>query len=117
SPSPGHGRPRRRLRRGVRRAACSLLVLSAMGGTFTLGWTTRGGGAPGSPPLRTAALDLEAGGPRPHPNGPRCDSPRPGAASAAPVVAAAVAEAEGPVIFRGYLLPDNTREESAHEGS
>src|SRR5262249_44998221 len=40
------GRPRRRLRRGVRRAGWSLLVLVAMAGTFTMGWTTRGIGSP-----------------------------------------------------------------------
>src|SRR5579875_1709218 len=32
-------RPRRRLRRGVRRAGWALLILVAMAGTFTMGWT------------------------------------------------------------------------------
>lgn len=117
------GRPRRRLRRGVRRAAWSLLVLAAMAGTFTLGWTTRGGSVPRLPLLRTAALDLEAAGRVPGLGGNDWSSPVPPAAeeadavATAPVLAAPVADAEVPVIFRGYLLPDNNREEPAHEGS
>ena len=115
---------RRRLRRGVRRAGWSLLVLAAMAGTFTMGWTTRGGSA-GLPLLRTAALARGDG---------TLASPRAGrdrlsdvAAAVAeleadalvtgPALDAPVADAEVPVVFPGYLLPDNNREEPAHEGS
>jgi len=120
-PSRSYGRPRRRLRRGVRRAAWSLLVVAAMAGTFTLGWTTRGGGAPGLPLLRTAALDREAVGRVTDLKADDRSAPEPpagaDAVATAPALAAPVADAEVPVIFRGYLLPDNSREESAHEGS
>jgi hypothetical protein len=126
-------RPRRRLRRGVRRAGESLLVLAAMAGTFTIGWTTRGGGELYPPVLSTAATGQNAS---------RCSllsgsgarslqTPPPvtvaiaiadtgtGADADAHSIAttpAPVADAEMPVVFPGYLLPDNTREESAHEG-
>jgi hypothetical protein len=115
---------RRRFRRGVRRAGWSLLVLAAMAGTFTMGWTTRGGSAR-LPLLRTAALARGDGTPA---------SPRVGRDRLSDVVAAVaeleadalvtgpaldapVADAEVPVVFPGYLLPDNNREEPAHEGS
>jgi hypothetical protein len=94
-----------------------------MAGTFAVGWTTRGGGPPSMPPLRTAALDREAVGRGLEFEGDDRPSPEPPAAAeadavaTAPTLAAPVADAEVPVIFRGYLLPDNTREERAHEGS
>jgi hypothetical protein len=91
-----------------------------MAGPFTLGWASRGGGASGLPLLRTAALDREAVGRVPDSKGHDWSSPAEadaGAVATAPVLAAPVADTEVPVIFRGYLLPDNNREESAHEGS
>jgi hypothetical protein len=37
--------------------------------------------------------------------------------STEPMVAAPAAEAEVPIVFPGYVLPDDTFEEPAHEGS
>ena len=36
--------------------------------------------------------------------------------SAGPILGAPVLDAEVPVVFPGYLLPDNSRGESANEG-
>lgn len=120
-------RPRRRLRRGVRRAVGSLLVLAAMAGTFALGWTTRGGGIPRLAVPRIAVLDRDAVGRAAaladgeglSAQAPTSAEAEPGADAFAtgPALDAPVADAEVPVIFRGYLLPDNSREEPAHEGS
>src|SRR5262249_19723546 len=119
------GRPRRRLRRGVRRAGWSLLVLVAMASTFTMGWTTRGLGSARLPWLRTAALARDAAEPAPPLRGGAPPSDLPpvvGGAEAeslatGPALDAPVADADVPVVFPGYLLPDNNREEPAHEGS
>ena len=116
-------RPRRRLRRGVRRAGWSLLVVAAMAGTFTMGWTSRGGGLPLSPLLGTTALARAGGQPALAPEeGARPSEAAPSIADAEPfavmpALGAPVADAEVPVVFPGYLLPDNNREEPAHEGS
>jgi hypothetical protein len=115
---------RRRLRRGVRRAGWSLLVLAAMAGTFAMGWTTRGGSAR-LPLLRTAALARGEGTPGSLLGGrDRRSDVDAGVADleadalvTGPALDAPVAEAEVPVVFPGYLLPDNNREEPAHEGS
>ncbi len=118
----GDRRPRRRLRRGVRRAAWSLLVLVAMAATFTMGWTTRGG-SPGAAAPVVVALELEHAGIGPAPGGGerRPDPPAPEAEADAraigPALGAPVADAEVPVVLPGYVLPDDTREEPAHEGS
>ena len=115
------GRPRRRLRRGVRRAGWSLLVLVAMAGTFTMGWTTRGIGSPRLPLLRTAALARDGAGLREC--APLSDVPpavreaEAESVATGPALDAPVADADVPVVFPGYLLPDNNREEPAHEGS
>jgi hypothetical protein len=119
------GRPRRRLRRGVRRAGWSLLVLAAMAGTFTMGWTTRGVGSRRLPLLRTAALGRDAAELAPlFAESRRLSDVPPAVAEAeaealatGPALDAPVADAEVPVVFPGYLLPDNNREEPAHEGS
>jgi hypothetical protein len=115
-------RPRRRLRRGVRRAGWSLLILTSMAGTFAMGWTTRGG-VP-RPPLRGATalvadgeLPLLTAGSRERPSaypGPDAEAD---AFAIGPALGAPVADAEIPVVFPGYVLPDDNREEPAHEGS
>jgi len=118
-------RPRKRLRRGVRRAGWSLLVLVAMAGTFTMGWTTRGIGSPRPPLLRTAILAHDAAEHAPplRTSASLSDArPAVGEAEAeslatGPALDAPVADADVPVVFPGYLLPDNNREEPAHEGS
>jgi hypothetical protein len=117
-------RPRRRLRRGVRRAGWSLLVLASMTATFTMGWTTRGSGV-----LRLAILDTAANG-RDKDRAPSAsvgrarlsvDAPTEGdvdadAVAIGPALGPPVADAEVPVVFPGYVLPDDRREEPAHEG-
>jgi hypothetical protein len=113
---------RRRLRRGVRRAGWSLLVLISMAGTFTVGWTTRGGN-PRPPGPSTVAFEDDSGGflSIPGRRGWRSDGPAPVAETDAfaigPALGAPVAEAEIPVVLPGYVLPDDNREELAHEGS
>jgi hypothetical protein len=119
-------RPRRRLRRGVRRAGGSLLALALMAGTFTMGWTTRGSGIPRLAILGTAALARDRGrAPSAFADGARPSADAPGdrdadgeadAIAAAPALGPPVAEAEVPVVFPGYVLPDDRREEPAHEG-
>jgi hypothetical protein len=102
-----------------------MLVLAAMAGTFTMGWTTRGGASPRLPLLRTAAPGLDPGELAPAlGEGERLSDAAPAVAEAAtdafatgPALGAPVADAEVPVVFPGYLLPDNNREEPAHEGS
>jgi hypothetical protein len=115
-------RPRRRLRRGVRRAGWSLLVLISMAGTFAMGWTTRGG-SPRPPVLSTTALvaDGEATfrtpGSRERPSAHPVPEAEGDAFAIGPALGAPVADAEIPVVFPGYVLPDDNREEPAHEGS
>jgi hypothetical protein len=100
------------------------MALAAMAGTLAMGWTT-GAGSPRLPLLRTAAPALDPGGASPFvvdverwSGTPTPDAETRGDASAtAPTLGAPVADAEVPVVFPGYLLPDNNREESAHEGS
>ncbi len=119
-------RPRRRLRRGVRRAGWSLLVLALMAGTFTMGWTTRGSGAPRLAVRARAAYGRDAAltsfaceiGAR-----PSADAPAGGdlatdadAVAIRPDLGPPIADAEVPVVFPGYVLPDDRREEPAHEG-
>jgi hypothetical protein len=96
-----------------------------MAGTFTMGWTTRGIGSPRLPLLRTAAFARDAAE-RTLPlreGAPLSDvPPAVGEAEAesvatGPALDAPVADADVPVVFPGYLLPDNNREEPAHEGS
>jgi hypothetical protein len=102
----------------------SLLVLAAMAGTFAMGWTTRGG-SPRVPLLGTVALGRDAAEFAPSLiAGERLSDARPvvvdaeaGAVATGPDLDAPVADAEVPVVFPGYLLPDNSREEAVHEGS
>ncbi len=83
-----------------------------MAGLFTIGWTPREGGLPrlALPAERTTVevARVDDG------IGPVLESP-----STEPDLGAPVIEAESPVVFPGYLLPDNhrDREEPSHEGS
>jgi hypothetical protein len=114
-------RPRRRLRRGVRLAGWWILALASMGGTFTMGWMTRASGSLDLRVLTASALGHHTGGPSRAPEGlERPDDGTRGEADTiaiGPGLGAPVADAEVPVVFPGYLLPDDSREEPAHEGS
>jgi hypothetical protein len=115
------GRPRRRLRRGVRLAGWWILALASTGGTFTMGWMTRGSGPLHLPVLSSATLGRDAGGhSHAQAGGEQPADGSPGEADAiaiGPAIGAPVADAEVPVVFPGYLLPDDSLEEPAHEGS
>jgi len=115
------GRPRRRLRRGVRQACWSLLVLASMASTFTMGWTTRGGGYTGMPLLSASTFGRDSGDRSPSfpaGEGPADDpTTDAGAAALEPDPSAPVADVDVPVVLPGYVLPDDSREEPAHEGS
>lgn len=83
-----------------------------MAGLFAIGWRPRDGGLPqlaipadGATVAVARADDTIS---------PVLESP-----SAEPDLGAPVAEVEPPVVFPGYLLPDNHRgrEEPTHEGS
>lgn len=114
-------RPRRRLRRGVRLAGWWILALASMGGTFAMGWMTRGSGPLDRQVLTASIHGRHAGGPSRAPAGVERpdDSPQGEAETIAigPAVVAPVVDAEVPVVFPGYLLPDDSLEEPAHEGS
>lgn len=118
-------RPRRRLRRQVRLAGCALLALVPIGSAFTLGWSNR--------PDRIVACSI----PDPLSSQNTTDDDRitvavalaregqPGPSASPGVVVlsvdtpavAAGTPADAPVIFPGYVLPDDSREDSLHEGS
>jgi hypothetical protein len=116
------GRSRRRLRREFRVAGCALMVLMPIVSACTMGWSNR--------PSRIVAcsiVDTTAENRIPAVAADRDRVSEPG--SQAPGESAAVAlstepaplvrgnDTEVPVVFPGYLLPDDSLEDSAHEGS
>jgi hypothetical protein len=119
-------RPRRRLRRGVRLAGCAVLALAPFASACTLGWSSR--------PARIVACSIpetphqaEGGdglGAHPGPGSRNAESAGTSNGSAAAVVLSIepAAAAPGalpavPVIFPGYVLPDDSIEDRSHEGS
>jgi len=126
SPRVQAGRPRRRLRRPVRLAGCALLTLAPLVSLCTLGWPNR--------PNRILACSISdvletAGDPHgfvdPHDQnrqqsgrtGPPIGSTGAVVLSIEPSGSAPGADSGVPVIFPGYVLPDDGLEGSAHEGS
>jgi hypothetical protein len=119
------GRSRRRLRREVRLAGCALIALVPLVSACTLGWSNRPDRIVACviPDQSQRAMDLDGS----------TDSPLEAVESQAgksaialhgvvvlsiePAVAPAGTTAEAPVIFPGYVLPDDSREDSLHEGS
>jgi hypothetical protein len=97
-----------------------------MAATFTMGWTTRGSGPPRLAILGTAAFGRDVGRARSTVEGgarPSADAlvdietdADADAVAIGPALAPPVADAEVPVVFPGYVLPDDRREEPAHEG-
>lgn len=126
-PTPAR-RPRRRLRREVRVAGRILLVLAPLVGAIVLigsSWASRATG-------RTIAIAVEptrdrddrAGAVALRPDRPERQSSA-GPLGTMPVVVLSIesvagapaADAEVPIVFPGYVLPDDSLEEPAHEGS
>jgi hypothetical protein len=114
-----HRRPvarRRRLRREVRMAGYTVMMIAPLSLASALLMGGRSGGAlePALPAVARAAAESAA---------PGCD--RPGLASAPPIISISLepaalspyAEVEPQVVLPGYLLPDDECEEPAHAGS
>ncbi|MDG3005627.1 hypothetical protein [Paludisphaera mucosa] len=95
-------RPRRRLRREFRVAACVCLAFAPIVTAF---------GAWGFPPVRRAAAAEVASASRP------ADEDEASPWSIRLSIKPAESEPETPVVFPGYLLPAERREEPSHEGS
>ena len=118
-------RGRRRLRREVRFAGFALLALVPIASACTLGWSNR--------PDRMLACSIAdpqqiAADSNGFADAPRLgvgyQSPHPGIASPGavalsidPTVAIPGTGSEAPVIVPGYVLPDDSREDTVHEGS
>ena len=123
SGQPSRPRAKRRLRREVRVAGYALLALAPLFGACALGRPDR--------PARVLACSIaEATAPERvlASNGdprdayrPSLDSPgsSPGVVilSSGAAAPASGAESDVPVVFPGYVLPDDSLEESTHEGS
>jgi hypothetical protein len=124
----GRRRPRRRLRRPVRVAAWSLLVLVPLVGSVGASWSNWSSRAIGRPIAVTMAGTREdddrAGALALRQSRP-ADRSSAGARGRLPVVVLSIesvagapaADAEVPIVFPGYVLPDDSLEEPAHEGS
>jgi hypothetical protein len=120
---PSTGRRKRRLRREVRIAGCILLVLAPLVSACTVGWSsgpvrvlacsiTDSNAANGNLADRPGALDLVE----------RSDSGPSGlpgvvVLSIEPTTLTPGTDNEVPVIFPGYVLPDDSLGDSTHEGS
>jgi hypothetical protein len=116
-------RPKRRLRREVRVGGCALLALAPLLAACTLGWSGR--------PARVLACSIaeatapdqrsdSSGLPR-DPSNQSVDT-RVGSRgvvvlSIEPAALAPGTDTEIPVVFPGYVLPDDSLEDSTHEGS
>ena len=123
SGKPLRPRAKRRLRRELRVAGYALLALAPLFGACALGRPDR--------PARVLACSIaEATAPEPvlasssHPRDayrPSLESPgsSPGVVilSSGAAAPANGAESDVPVVFPGYVLPDDSLEESTHEGS
>lgn len=124
---PRTGQPRRRIRRQVRLAGCALLTLAPLVSLCTLGWSS-------SHPSRILACSIaDASEPATFPQkfanprdqslpdgfqtGPPLRSPGAVAISIEPAAVAPGTDPVIPVIFPGYVLPDDGLEDRAHEGS
>jgi hypothetical protein len=106
------GRSRRRLRREVRLAGCALLFMAPVVSACTMGWSSRAN--------RFVACAVAADQRLLGPDAGRATttaSPGVFVRSTEPAIAAPAAEAGVPVIFPGYVLPDDTFEDTAHAGS
>jgi hypothetical protein len=119
---PSLRRSRRRLRREVRVAGCAIMVLMPIVSACTMGWSSR--------PNRVVACSIaDTTAEKNHlaASADRVRASEPGTdglgATGAVVLSTEPAglvpgnDTEVPVVFPGYLLPDDSLEDSAHEGS
>jgi hypothetical protein len=123
---PSSRPPRRRLRREVRVAGCALLAFLPLVSVCTLGWQSRS-----SQLLAASVSDATA---RPHVQHAAQDRrdrarlanslvveqiglPSEVVLSIEPAVVAPESDTEVPVVLPGYVLPDDSLEESSHAGS
>jgi hypothetical protein len=120
----GVRRPRRRLRRQVRVAGYTLLGLLPL----LLAWNhwtdaqaiQHPGSRLPSPPSHRFGGEAPDGGTEPgawNSASTATTSPTPVSLSIEPVGTAVDSDTETPVVFPGYLLPDDHHEEPVHEGS
>jgi len=120
---PKHRRTKRRLRREVRVAGCALLALIPLVSACTIGWSGQPGRVVACSIADTAAdsRSLSASAPRDRAIEPGNDSLR--GANGAVVLSGEPGphvpgnDPEVPVVFPGFLLPDDGVEDGSHEGS
>ena len=118
-------RGRRRLRREVRFAGCALMALVPILSACTLGWSNRPDrilACSIADPLQGRAdsdgfAESPGSGGRDQPGQPAIASPGVVVLSIEPAVVLPGTATEAPVIFPGYVLPDDSREDLLHEGS
>jgi hypothetical protein len=126
-PSVRRDRPRR-LRRGVRIAAWSLVSMVPLLGGSALAWANLASRALILPSWAESArtdpmarqietVSIESIRPADSSIGVSIDIPSLSAETLSPVIGQPVADMEVPVIFPGYVLPDDSMEERAHAGS
>jgi hypothetical protein len=123
---PSARRPRRRLRRELRLAGWVVLALAPLASGGALGWGSLASRAVDRP-VGNAVASTGNRGEVAFPLEPNWRAGEVSAGSLAPpsvvvlsiepVVGAPAADAEVPIIFPGYVLPDDSLEEPAHEGS
>jgi hypothetical protein len=120
-------RSRRRLRREVSLAGCALIALVPIISACTLGWSNRPDrilACAISDPLQSENATDNDGSNDSHPHTREgqqgqiaISSPQAVVLSIDPAAVAPRTTTEIPVIFPGYVLPDDSREDSLHEGS
>jgi hypothetical protein len=119
---PKYVSTKRRLRREVRVAGCALLALMPLISACTMGWSSRPGRV-----VACSIADTTAENNSLAPTAPRDQALQSGTdalgstgaivLSVEPVGLVPGNDSEVPVVFPGYLLPDDSLEDSAHEGS
>jgi hypothetical protein len=119
--------PRRRLRREVRVTGCALLAFLPLVSVCTLGWQNRSSqllaasisnATAARPHVQYAAQDRsDRGWPANSAVVEQIGLPSVVVLSIEPAVVAPESDTEVPVVLPGYVLPDDSLEESSHAGS
>jgi hypothetical protein len=123
SSRPTAVRPKRRLRREVRIGGCALLALAPLLAACTLGWSSRPARVLACSIAQATASDngFQASTVPRDPAGGSMEAPvgiqRVVLLSVEPSAIAPGTDTENPVVFPGYVLPDDSLEDSTHEGS